>query len=149
MTGRGDERQRERENMEKEKRGERGAARGQRGRIIRPQNPEAFNIIRYRVSSIGCRGRRERKRDPLEGEREAGRENRREEEEDEVALVEEVEETDGAQEWRDTEDWARATRFGWCERDDRPKRDENRACKPEERKRTIARWSGRVRSREP
>lgn len=29
--------------------------RGQRGRIIRPQNPEAFNIIRYRVSGIGCR----------------------------------------------------------------------------------------------
>lgn len=34
---------------------ERKRARGQRGRIIRPQNPEAFNIIRYRVSGIGCR----------------------------------------------------------------------------------------------
>ena len=64
---------------------ERSGARGQRGRIIRPQNPEAFNIIRYRVSSIGCRGRRERKRGrpgwrvkerPAERERE--RENRRE-----------------------------------------------------------------------
>lgn len=79
------ERERERENATKEGRAvrivcereterERGVARGQRGRIIRPQNPEAFNIIRYRVSSIGCRGCRERKRGSLEGEREAGRE---------------------------------------------------------------------------
>ena len=58
----------------RERERERGVARGQRGRIIRPQNPEAFNIIRYRVSSIGCRGCRERKRGSLEGEREAGRE---------------------------------------------------------------------------
>lgn len=31
------------------------------------------------------------------------------------------------------EGWVRATRFGWCERDDRPKRDENRVRKPDER----------------
>ena len=105
---------------------ERSGARGQRGRIIRPQNPEAFNIIRYRVSSIGCRGRRERKRGrpgwrvkerPAERERERERERIEERvgeggvAEDEAGWRgcwrEEVEETDGAQEWRDTEGWPR------------------------------------------